>query len=119
MKDKPKQIEILDGQFRKALQEVWTVERVKQFCIPKNRLIPYTQSLVLSNCEYVLCGKLHEDKPELGKISWYALVKRGQPDSWQIDVVRKGKRWRGCFYGSDLLPVKESPFVKRANRIPF
>lgn len=121
LRDQPKRIEKLNEQLQAAMLNFWTVERIKKFCNVSNLLVPYTPALKGGmHCDYVLCGSLHEDKPELGKITWYANIKRGEPDAFQLDVVCDDKHWRcQIFDFPDLLHTKNSDLVKRVVRYPF
>jgi hypothetical protein len=108
------QIKSMRETLQDLLTQFWSAERLELRCRPENVTRPYMQALLTSsNLGPVLSGVLHADKPHLGKITWYAQICHGEPDMYEVDVVRGKQRWRIVSHCPDLLRTAEADFVKR------
>jgi hypothetical protein len=110
----PFQMTALQAELQRLMTRFWTEDRIRVLCRSDNVLEYASQALVPgANLGPVIRGTLHSDKPELGKITWYTNVWHGEPDTYELDVVRGDLHWRIISHCPDLLRSTEANFVKR------
>jgi hypothetical protein len=85
----------LKAALQKYIEARWSVERIKQFCQPDVRSMPFMQSLVPVASDLVLAGRIYPDESKaIGEIQWYCNLKKGIPDEYQAQVKRSDhERW--------------------------
>jgi hypothetical protein len=78
--------------FTKSLEERWSLEAIRKFCIPERRHDEAYQNLVAMGETWE--GELYADKKTgFDKIFWYATVKNGRVATYSLNVSRGDDSW--------------------------
>jgi len=78
--------------FTKSLEQRWSMEAIRKFCIPERRHDEAYQNLVATGETGE--GQLYAGKKTgFGKIFWYATVKNGQVATYSLNVSREDDFW--------------------------
>jgi hypothetical protein len=78
--------------FTKSLEQRWSLEAIRKFCIPERRHDEAYQNLVAMAETWE--GQLYsEKKTGFDKIFWYATVKSGRVTTYSLNVSRGDDFW--------------------------
>jgi hypothetical protein len=93
----------------RVLEQRWSVEDIKTFCIPERRHNPAWQNLV-ADTPVVWRGKLYQkEQTGFDEISWYGTVKNGKLVEYSLGVRRGNDFW--SLEGGSPESVMEPPVV--------